>query len=101
MIDFNAFNGYSKELLDATKSVPNITKADDDALLREQTDSFEALIVKHMLDTALKMDESLFPKEAGHDIYQSMYRDTLSQSLSGSFGFSDLLFDYLKNLQEQ
>nr|WP_245596305.1 rod-binding protein [Helicobacter rodentium] len=91
--------GYSKELLDAAKSTPNIIKTDDDSRLREQTDAFEALIIKNMLDTALKMDESLFPKAPGHDIYESMYRDTLSESLSGSFGFSDLLYDYLKDLQ--
>ena len=29
------------------------------------------------------------------------YKDTLSESLSGSFGFSDLLFDYLKDLQSK
>lgn len=98
-IDFSGMGGYSKELLDAAKSTPNIIKTDDDSRLREQTDAFEALIIKNMLDTALKMDESLFPKAPGHDIYESMYRDTLSESLSGSFGFSDLLYDYLKELQ--
>lgn len=98
-IDFSGMGGYSKELLDAAKSTPNIIKTDDDSRLREQTDAFEALIIKNMLDTALKMDESLFPKAPGHDIYESMYRDTLSESLSGSFGFSDLLYDYLKDLR--
>ncbi|MBD5165306.1 rod-binding protein [Helicobacter sp.] len=99
-LDFNGIGGgYSKELLDAAKSTPNIIKTDDDSRLREQTDAFEALIIKNMLDTALKMDESLFPKAPGHDIYESMYRDTLADSLSGSFGFSDLLYDYLKDLQ--
>ncbi len=98
-IDFNSFGGYSKELLEAAKSAPTIQKTDDDSRLREQTDAFEALIIKNMLDTALKMDDSLYPKAPGHDIYESMYRDTLSESLSGSFGFSDLLFDYLKDLQ--
>lgn len=100
-IDFSGMGGYSKELLDAAKSTPNIIKTDDDSRLREQTDAFEALIIKNMLDTALKMDESLFPKAPGHDIYESMYRDTLSESLSGSFGFSDLLYDYLKDLQSK
>lgn len=75
-IDFSGMGGYSKELLDAAKSTPNIIKTDDDSRLREQTDAFEALIIKNMLDTALKMDESLFPKAPGHDIYESMYRDT-------------------------
>lgn len=99
IVDFNAISGYSKDLLDVAKSTPKIEKTDDDSRLREQTDAFEALILKHMLDTALKTEDSLYPKAPGHDIYDSMYRDTLSESLSGSFGFSDLLFDYLKDLQ--
>lgn len=99
-IDFNNFNAYSKQLLNEIKEVPKIQKTDDDTLLREQTDAFEALIVKNMLDIALKDDNTLFPKAAGHDIYQSMYKETLSQSLSGSFGFSELLFNYLKDLQK-
>lgn len=100
-IDFNGISGYSRELLDAAKSAPTIQKTDDDSRLREQTDAFEALIIKQMLDVSLKMDDTLYPKAPGHDIYESMYRDTLSESLSGSFGFSDLLFDYLKDLQNQ
>lgn len=99
MIDFNGISGYSKELLDAAKATPTIQKTDDDSRLREQTDAFEALILKQMLDISLKMDDTLYPKAPGHDIYESMYRDTLSESLSGGFGFSDLLFDYLKDLQ--
>ncbi|CAM2792480.1 rod-binding protein [Helicobacter burdigaliensis] len=98
-LDFKGISGYPKELLEAAKEAPKITKTDDDTRLREQTDAFEALIIKNMLNTALKMDDSLYPKAPGHEIYESMYRDTLSESLSGSFGFSDLLFDYLKDLQ--
>ena len=101
MINFNGVGGYSKELLDAAKAPPKIQKTDDDSRLREQTNAFEALILKQMLDTALKTDDLLYPKAPGHDIYESMYRDTLSESLSGSFGFSDLLFSYLKDLQKQ
>lgn len=100
-INFSGLSGYSKEILEAAKQAPTIQKTDDDTRLREQTDAFEALIIKNMLDTALKMDDSLYPKAPGHDIYESMYRDTLSQTLSGSFGFSELLFDYLKDLQNQ
>lgn len=99
-INFDNFSAYSKQLLDEIKETPKIQKTDDDSLLREKTDAFEALIVKNMLDIALKTDDSLFPKAPGHDIYQSMYKETLSQSLSGSFGFSELLFNYLKDLQK-
>lgn len=71
----------------------------DDVKLKEQTDAFEALIVKTMLSTAIKNEDPLYPKEAGSDIYHSMYLDTLSESLSGNFGYSELLLSYLKEQQ--
>lgn len=83
------------------KPIENITNSKDDAKLKEQSDAFEALILKYMLDTALKLDNPLYPKEAGSEIYQSMYKETIAESLSGSFGYSDLLFGYLKDLQKK
>lgn len=75
-------------------------KESDEAKLKKQTDAFEALIVKTMLSVAIKNDDPLYPKEAGSDIYHSMYLDTLSENLSGSFGYSELLLGYLKEQQE-
>ncbi|MCE3036581.1 Rod binding protein [Helicobacter sp. faydin-H20] len=76
---------------------PNLNASDEK--LKEQTDAFESLILKTLLDTALKFENPLYPKEAGNEIYQSMYKDTLANSLSGSFGYSQLLFDFLKEQQ--
>ena len=61
------------------KPIQNINPNSDDLKLREQTDSFEALILKILLDTSLNMENSLYPKEAGSEIYQSMYKDSISQ----------------------
>lgn len=81
-------------------NMPKIeTKESDEEKLKKQTDAFEALIVKTMLSTAIKNEDPLYPKEAGSDIYHSMYLDTLSESLSGSFGYSELLLTYLKEQQ--
>lgn len=71
-------------------------ETENDALLKEQTDKFEAFFVKQVLDIALKDDSTLFPKDPGDKIYQSMYNDTMSEEFSGSFGFSELLFNFLK-----
>ncbi|WP_257874447.1 hypothetical protein [Helicobacter sp. 11S02596-1] len=71
----------------------------DDKALREQTDAFEALMLKFVLDTSLKLEDPLYPKQAGSEIYQSMYKDTLSKQLSGGFGYSELLFNFLKDVQ--
>ncbi|MFC2572458.1 MAG: rod-binding protein [Campylobacter sp.] len=63
---------------------------------KEQTDAFEAFLVKSVLDIALKDENPLFGKDAGDEIYHSMYNDTMSKALSGNLGFSELLFNYLK-----
>ncbi len=78
-------------------SVPSIIKTDNDAKLKEQTDKFEAFFIKKILDVSTKSENTLFPKSAGEDIYKSMYNDTMSNKLSGHFGFSELLFNYLKH----
>lgn len=68
----------------------------NDALLREQTDKFEAFFIKQVLDIAMKNDSKLYPKDAADKIYSSMYNDTMSISLSGQFGFSEMIFKFLK-----
>ncbi|MDE6886861.1 MAG: hypothetical protein K2P17_07480 [Helicobacteraceae bacterium] len=83
------------------KPINTIKKTTNDVKLKEQTDSFEALILKYMLDSALNLENPLYPKEAGSDIYHSMYKETLADTLSGSFGYSELLFNYLKDLQKE
>jgi Rod binding domain-containing protein len=67
-----------------------------DKALKAQTDAFEAVLLKQVLDVTMKGDTSLFPKGPGSDIYKSMYTDTMSKNLAGGFGFSEMLFNYLK-----
>lgn len=86
----------------ASANLNTLSKLDkqklDDAKLKEQTDAFESLMIKEVLNIALKDNEkkSLFPKTAGSDIYKSMQIDAYSRSLSGGFGFSQMLYDFLK-----
>ncbi len=70
--------------------------ASNDVKLKEQTDSFESLILKQMLDMTIPKENSLFGKATGSHIYQSMYNDTLSKELTGGFGYSELLYNFLK-----
>ncbi len=78
-------------------SVPKIDAEVEDAKLREQTDAFEAIIVKMLLDNAAKDEKNLFSSQndPGDKIYKSMYRDELSKASAGSFGFSQMLYDFL------
>ena len=65
--------------------------------LKKVCDDFESEILNFYLKEALNSDDSLFPNSPGERIYKSMYQETLSKELSGSFGYSELLFNYLKN----
>jgi len=76
--------------------VPTIDSTKDDQKLREQTDNFESVLIKTLLDTSMKDSNDFFGKDAGDKIYQSMYRQELSKASAGSFGFSQMLFDFLK-----
>ena len=77
-------------------AVPSISNIDtDEKKLREQTDAFEAIILKMMLDKALDTKDTLLPEDPGRKIYKSMQNDEISKQLSGSFGYSELLYTYL------
>ncbi len=65
--------------------------------LKKECDAFESEILNFYLKEALDSKNSLFPKAPGEEIYKSMYEETLSKNLSGNFGYSQLLFNYLKN----
>ena len=84
-------------LMHATYSPQSIkVENSTDERLKEQTDKFEAFFIKKVLDISLKNDNKLFEKDAGDKIYNSMYNDAMSDSLTGKFGFSEMLFNFLK-----
>jgi len=78
-------------------NIPKIDKSVEDADLRKQTDAFESVIIKMLMDNAMKDEKSLFSSQndPGDKIYKSMYRDELSKASAGSFGFSQMLYDFL------
>ena len=78
-------------------SIPKIDPKADDKALREQTDAFESVIIKMLMDNAMKDEKNLFSQQndPGDKIYRSMYRDELSKVSAGGFGFSQMLYDYL------
>lgn len=73
----------------------NISNGVDKAKLKEQTDQYEAIMLKQYLDLSLDTTVGLFGKATGDEIYKSMYTDALSRQMTGSFGYSKLLFDFL------
>jgi hypothetical protein len=79
----------------ANAGIPKIDSKLDKVALKEQTDSFEAIILKQLMDVAMKDENTLFGKDPGDKIYNSMYREELSKVGAGNFGLSEILFDYL------
>jgi len=77
--------------------LPKIDAKVEDKALKEQTDAFEAVIIKMLMDNAAKDEKNLFSdqKDPGDKIYKSMYRDELAQASAGGFGFSQMLYEYL------
>lgn len=78
------------------KILPTIGTKDGDKVLREKTDQFESIIVKMMLDEAMKDEKNLYTtNDPGDKIFKSMYREELSNASAGGFGFSQMLFEHL------
>ena len=92
----NALSAQS-QLVSQNKDIPKIDTNVDDKALREQTDAFESVILKMLLDNAMKDEKNLFSdqNDPGDKIYKSMYREELTKASAGSFGFSQMLYDYL------
>jgi peptidoglycan hydrolase FlgJ len=92
----NAINAQATAL-SQQHTIPKIDPKAEDASLREQTDAFESVIIKMLMDNAMQDEKNLFSdqKDPGDKIYKSMYRDELSKASAGGFGFSQMLYDYL------
>jgi len=95
-------NGLSSLSIDSRylaqqHTLPKIDPKAENAELRKQTDAFEAVIVKMLMDNSMKDDKNLFSQQndPGDKIYKYMYRDELSKASAGGFGFSQMLYEYL------
>ncbi len=96
MYGSNSIN-MQAQYLSHSNTIPKIDADVEDAKLREQTDAFESIILKMLMDNAMKDEKNLFSdqNDPGDKIYKSMYRDELSKKSAGSFGFSQMLYNFL------
>lgn len=92
-----SLGGVAAQAISQQNVIPKIDEKAPNAELRKQTDAFEAVIVKMLMDNAMKDDKNIFSSQndPGDKIYKSMYREELSKASAGSFGFSQMLYDYL------
>ena len=92
----SSIGAYSQNIAQQ-HTVPKIDPKAEDAELRKQTDAFESVILKMLMDNAMKDEKNLFSQQndPGDKIYKSMQRDELAKASAGGFGFSQMLYDYL------
>lgn len=95
------YNNSAKDLqagyVSQQHQIPKMKEKPEDPKLREQTDAFESVILKMLLDTAMSDEKNIFSeqKDPGDKIYKSMYREELAKASAGGFGFSQMLYEYL------
>jgi len=65
--------------------------------LKKVCNNFESEILNFYIKQALDSKNPLYPKSPGEGIYKSMYQEELSKELSGNFGYSELLYNFLKS----
>jgi len=96
-MSYYSTNGLDMSSISQQHTIPKIDPKAEDSELRAQTDAFESIIIKMVMDNAAKNDKNLFSdqNDPGDKIYKSMYRDELSKASAGGFGFSQMLYDFL------
>lgn len=62
--------------------------------LREVANSFESFFLNQIMDVSLK-STNIAGEGAGSDIIKSMYIQNIADSSAGTFGISDMLYDFL------
>jgi len=98
-MSYSGINSLNAQMQSVTQqhTIPRIDPKAENEELRAQTDAFESVILKMLMDNAMKDEKNLFSQQndPGDKIYKSMYRDELSKASAGGFGFSQMLYDYL------
>ena len=98
-MSYAGINSLNAQMQSVTQqhTIPKIDPKAENEELRAQTDAFESVILKMLMDNAMKDEKNLFSQQndPGDKIYKSMYRDELSKASAGGFGFSQMLYDYL------
>ena len=98
-MSYSGINSLNAQMQSVTQqhTIPKINEKAENEELRAQTDAFESVILKMLMDNAMKDEKNLFSQQndPGDKIYKSMYRDELSKASAGGFGFSQMLYDYL------
>ncbi|RXJ56261.1 rod-binding protein [Candidatus Marinarcus aquaticus] len=65
-----------------------------DASLKKVCDDFESFFTQQLLDISLK-SSNIAGEGTGSEIIKGMYTEAISKGSSGTFGISDMLYNFL------
>ena len=96
-MDISTNNLINKDLV----QVNNINNVKQDSLknnndeeLKKVANDFESFFLNQIMDVSLRSTK-IAGEGAGSDIVKSMYIQSIADKSSGTFGISDMLFDFL------
>lgn len=96
-MEINSSNLYNKDILQTNK-FDNLNSEKlsslEDKKLREISNEFESFFLNQILETSLK-SSNVAGEGAGSDIIKGMYLQSIAENSSGTFGISDMLFNFL------
>lgn len=99
-MEINSNNLVNKDILQTNKfdNISNIgSKLEtlkEDKALRQVSNDFESFFLNQILDISLR-DTAVAGEGTGADIIKSMYLQTIADNSTGTFGISDMLYDFL------
>ncbi|OCL82939.1 rod-binding protein [Arcobacter porcinus] len=97
-MEINSSNLYNKDILQTDKfdkiDTSNLSNLEDKKL-REVSNDFESFFINQILSTSLESNSTVSGTGAGSDIIKSMYLESIANQSSGTFGISDMLYNFL------
>ena len=97
-MEINSSSLYNKDILQTDKfdkiDANNLSKLEDKKL-REVSNDFESFFINQILSTSLESNSTVAGTGAGSDIIKSMYLESIANHSSGTFGISNMLYNFL------
>ncbi|MDN5126053.1 rod-binding protein [Aliarcobacter butzleri] len=94
-MEINSNNLINKNIFQTNKfDNINSESLKEDKELRQVSNDFEAFFLNQILNVSLK-DTAVAGEGTGSDIIKGMYLQSLADNSTGTFGISDMLYDFL------
>ncbi len=93
-MEINSNNLINKDIF-KNNSLSNLkTENLKDKELKRVSDEFESFFLNQIMDVSLRSTD-IAGKGAGSDIIKGMYTQTIADNSAGSFGISNMLYEFL------